>query len=216
MIHAQLICDAHTTWSVEQVCTSKLSMCTQQNGSWLVCWGLHTWYSVPRRALSMPLVKSPQDPCRWRNREKEGGGGLQREAVVSSSAPHSWWAVGKVGVTQAHRHSTLDWRAEEGWQPLLGVTPLPSRSKANPSLSAAPRSSSSQAPWWHQPCFCNYLTSVVQISNEPARVTNPHISPEKLSTHQTGGQPSAVNSAFRSLFGLYLGEDCTKSNIRCP
>lgn len=140
---------------------------------------------------------------------------MQREAVVSSSAPHGAdgeWLV-KVGVTQAHRHCALDCRAEERWEPLPSVTLFLGKSKANPSLSAVPSSSSSQAPWWHQPCFCNYLTSVVQISNEPARVTNTHISPAKLSPHQTGGWPSGVNSAFRSLLGLCLGEHSMKSNI---
>lgn len=56
-----------------------------------------------------------------------------------------------------------------------------------------PSTSFSQAPWWHQPCFCNYLTSVFQISNEPARVTNTHISSGKLSTHWTGCWPSGMN-----------------------
>lgn len=67
---------------------------------------------------------------------------------MSSSAPHhavgEW--LGKVGVTQAHRHCALDCRAEEGWEPLPTVTPFLGRSKVNPSLSAVPSSSSSQAP----------------------------------------------------------------------
>lgn len=216
MIRAQLICDTHMTWSVEQVCTSKISMYTQQNRSWLVCWGLH---SVHRRALFMHLIfRSPQDPCRLggigRSREEEEGRGkLLCPAELLTVLLVSAGEGGDDSGTQTLCTGLWGWgRALT----LPSVTPFLGKSKANPSLSAVPSSSSSQAPWWHQPCFCNYLTSVVQISNEPARVTNTHISPEKLSTHQTGGWPSGVNSAFRSLFGLYLGGNCTILNTRCP
>lgn len=200
------------TWSVKQVCARKLSTYTQQNRSWPVCWGLHTWYSVHRRALYMDMhliFWSPHDPCRLggtgRSREEEDcRGKLLSPAQLLTVLPVSGWGRWE---WLSRRHCALGCRAEEGWEPLPGVTPFLGKSKANTSLSAVPSSSSSQAPWWHQPCFRNYLTSVVQISNEPARVTNTHISPAKLSTHQTGGRPSGVNSAFRSLFGLHLGGD---------
>lgn len=48
------------------------------------------------------FLKSPRSLQTGRNREKQGGRGLQREAVVSSSAPHgaACERLGKVGVTQ--------------------------------------------------------------------------------------------------------------------
>lgn len=76
-----------------------------------------------------------------------------------------------------------------------------------------PSSNSSQAPWWHQPCFRNYLTSVFQISSEPARVTNTHISSGKLSTHWTGCWPSGVNYSSMNVFHLYLGKKSAKPNL---
>lgn len=79
-----------------------------------------------------------------------------------------------------------------------------------------PSTSFSQVPRWHQPRFRNYLTSVFQISSEPARVTNTHISSGKLSTYRTGCRPSGMNCSFMSQFVLYLGKEHMKLNVIRP
>lgn len=144
------------------------------------------------------------------NRNAEGKAHVVWSRTAQASVIH-WCAVWRGGgdsVTQTFCIGLHVWEKVENG---CSAWPLPWAKAKQTHLSwRFPSTSFNQAPWWHQPCFRNYLTSVFQITNEPARVTNIHISSGKLSTYQTGCWPSGTSYSFKSGFILYLRKEHAK------
>lgn len=165
------------------------------------------------------FLKVSRIPSDWEEQGEAAKKTAEGGHVVYSSPPHDarWWVVQEGGSDSATQTLCIELRVWEKVENHCSVWPLSWAKAKQIHLSQQfPSTSFSQAPWWHQPCFRNYLTSVFQISSEPARVTNTHSNSGKLSTHRTGCWPSGMNYSFMSLFVLYLGKDCMKPSIMCP
>lgn len=151
------------------------------------------------------LEKPPGSIQVGRNREKKG---LQQEGLLS--ADH-------LCLMLTHVRFGNGWHVSGKGENHCSVWPLSwVKAKRMHLFRQYPSTGFSQVPWWHQPRFRNYLTSVFQISSEPARVTNTHISSGNLSTYWTGCRPSGMNCSFMSQFVLYLGKEHMKPSVIRP
>lgn len=103
--------DIRMAWSVKQACTRNLSACVQDKTDPDLCAGACTHGTVHKggpckHTCTCLVFKSPASLQTGRNGEKQRGG-LQREDTLPTG--HLFMVLlggrlGKVGVTQPHRH----------------------------------------------------------------------------------------------------------------
>lgn len=164
------------------------------------------------------LLKVSRIPSDWEEQgEREKKRTAEERHVVYSSPLHGacWWVVQEGGGDSATQTLCIGLYVWEKVENHCSVWPLSWAKAKQIHLSQQfPTTSFSQAPWWHQPCFRNYLTFVFQISDEPARVTNTHISSGKLSTHQTGCRTSFFPESICFVFGERLYETKCYVSVR--